>query len=63
MKFQQRQSVVKVKGYKWPGIIVSAFTTTSGQERYVVECTVPEVAGALHIYSPEQIAAQRMADD
>ena len=63
MKFQQGQSVVKVKGYKWPGIIVSAFTTTSGQERYVVECTVPEVAGALHIYSPEQIALAQSTED
>ncbi|MBG6211362.1 hypothetical protein IWQ49_006047 [Labrenzia sp. EL_126] len=47
--------VQKIKGYKWPGIIVSAFHTTSGQLRYVVECTVPEVEGALHIYAPEQI--------
>ena len=47
--------VQKVKGYKWPGIIVAAFQTLSGQTRYVVECTVPEVAGALHIYAPDQI--------
>ena len=63
MRFQQWQSVVKVKGYKWPGIIVSVFTTTSGQERYVVECTVPGVEGALHIYSPEQIAAAQSTED
>jgi hypothetical protein len=48
--------VQKVKGYRWPGVIVAVFTTTTGQTRYVVECTVPEVAGALHIYAPEQIA-------
>lgn len=47
--------VIKVTGYKWPGVIVSSFSTLEGRPRYVVECTVPEVAGALHIYAPEQI--------
>ena len=47
--------VQKIKGYRWPGVIVAAFETIEGKRRYVVECTVPEVAGALHIYSPEQI--------
>ncbi len=47
--------VQKIKGYKWPGIVVSVFSTLSGDIRVVVECTVPEVAGALHIYSLEQI--------
>lgn len=47
--------VQKTKGYRWPGVVVAAFETTAGKLRYVVECTVPEVAGALHIYSPEQI--------
>ena len=48
--------VEKVKGYRWPGVVVAVFETTGGKLRYVVECTVPEVEGALHIYSPEQIA-------
>lgn len=47
--------VHKTKGYKWPGIIVADFTNLAGQRRIVVECTVPEVAGALHIYIPEQL--------
>lgn len=47
--------VEKIKGYKWPGVVVSVFSTMSGSLRLVVECTVPEVAGALHIYSPEQL--------
>ncbi len=47
--------VEKVKGYKWPGVVVSLFRTTAGAERVVVECTVPEVAGALHIYNLDQI--------
>lgn len=44
--------VRKVKGYEWPGIVVSVFETLDGKVRYVVECTVPEVRGALHIYAP-----------
>jgi len=49
--------VQKATGYKWPGVVVSVFDTLSGKTRVVVECTVPEVAGALHIYSPEQLIA------
>lgn len=48
--------VEKVKGYRWPGEVVAVFQTTKAEWRYVVECTVPEVAGALHIYNGEQIA-------
>lgn len=47
--------VRKRRGYSWPGIIVADFLTIEGKRRLVVECTVPEVKGALHIYSPEQI--------
>ena len=47
--------VQKTKGYQWPGTIVADFTNLKGQRRLVVECTVPEVAGALHIYNPEQL--------
>jgi hypothetical protein len=50
-----RRHVEKVRGYKWPGVIVAEFRTLAGERRLVVECTVPDVAGALHIYSPEQI--------
>ena len=51
--------VRKVKGYRWPGVVVAKFETLSGKLRYVVECTVPEVAGALHIYSPEQLEIEQ----
>lgn len=47
--------VKKKSGYPWPGIIVADFRTLSNERRLVVECTVPEVRGALHIYSPEQL--------
>jgi hypothetical protein len=48
--------VHKTKGYLWPGIIVAEFKTLDGALRYVVECTAPEVAGALHIYNADQLA-------
>jgi len=52
---QVGDEVEKIKGYKWPGVIVARFVTLKGDLRFVVECTVPEVAGALHIYSQDQI--------
>jgi hypothetical protein len=42
--------VEKANGYKWPGI-----QTPAGETRVVVECTVPEVAGALHIFASDQL--------
>lgn len=48
--------VQKIRGYRWPGIVVAVFDTLAGERRIVVECTVPDVAGALHIYNPEQVA-------
>lgn len=53
--FKPGDYVEKAIGYKWPGVIVASFSTTKGEHRLVVECTVPEVAGALHIYSPGQL--------
>jgi len=47
--------VEKIKGYQWPGEIVAVFRTKAGLTRMVVECTHPVVAGALHIYAPEQL--------
>jgi hypothetical protein len=47
--------VEKVSGYKWPGVVVSVFDTLAGERRVVVECTVPEIAGALHIYNEKQL--------
>lgn len=53
--FRVGDRVRKVKGYEWPGVVVSCFETLDGKPRYVVECTVPEVRGALHIYNGEQL--------
>lgn len=55
MVFEVGDRVEKPCGYKWPGVVVAVFETTTGVRRYVVECTVPEVAGALHIYAPNQL--------
>lgn len=52
---QLGDNVRKKSGYSWPGTIVADFTNLKGQRRLVVECTVPEVAGALHIYNPDQL--------
>jgi len=51
--------VFKMKGYKFPGVVVSKFKTLNGRTRYVVECTVPECAGMLHIYSMNDIARSK----
>lgn len=53
--FQVGDKVQKSKGYLWPGVVVAVFDTLSGARRVVVECTAKEVAGALHIYSEEQL--------
>jgi hypothetical protein len=55
VRFQIGDEVEKISGYKWPGEVVAVFLTIDGKERVVVECTVEEVRGALHIYSPEQL--------
>jgi hypothetical protein len=54
-QFNPGDHVVKVSGYRYPGIVVAAFQNMAGQWRYVVECTVPEVAGMLHIYNGGQL--------
>jgi hypothetical protein len=36
-------------------IVVSVFDTLSGESSVVVECTVAEIAGALHIYNEKQL--------
>ena len=47
--------VQKATGYQWPGEVVSVFKTLAGETRIVVECTCPEVTGALHIFAPSQL--------
>lgn len=53
------EKVENIKGYKWPGVVVAIFKTTSGEWRVVVECTSKAVKGALHIYNLDQIRYRR----
>lgn len=49
--------VTKVLGYSFPGTVVAAFHTLSGQERFVVEATGEQYAGMLHIFNGDQLRA------
>ena len=60
--FAQGDRVRKVKGYKFPGVVVAAFTTLEGNWRYVVQCTAEDTAGILHIYNAGQLEAAGEAD-
>jgi hypothetical protein len=60
--FARGDRVRKVKGYKFPGVVVAAFTTLEGHWRYVVQCTAEDTAGILHIYNGEQLKAAGEAD-
>ena len=51
-KFEIGDMVYKPKGYKFPGIVVSNFITTSGEKRIVAEL---EGNGMLHIFSESQL--------
>ena len=51
-KFKVGDKVYKPKGYKFPGIVVSVFTNTSGDIRIVAEM---EDNGMLHIFSETQL--------
>jgi hypothetical protein len=55
-EFKIGDKVEKVSGYRWPGVVVAVFDTLAGERRVVVECTVPEVGGALHIYNEKQLS-------
>lgn len=47
--------VEKLRGYKFPGVIVADFKNYKGERRIVVECRHPDILGCLHIYNPEQV--------
>ena len=52
MKFKVGDKVFKPKGYKFPGIVVAVFQTTSGDTRIVAELIDN---GMLHIFSESQL--------
>lgn len=51
-KFKVGDHVYKPKGYKFPGIVVSVFKTTTGEIRIVAEL---KDNGMLHIFSESQL--------
>lgn len=60
--FRIGDEVTKIDGYRWPGVVRSVFTNEAGADRVVVECTVPEVKGALHIFAADQIKLVKEPD-
>lgn len=54
-KFELYSYVHKKTGYKYPGMVVSVFTTRGNELRYVVEAIHPDYEGMLHIFSEEQL--------
>ncbi len=55
VSFQVGDRVQKAKGFKFPGVVRSVFTTNAGAVRCVVEADHWDFAGMLHIYNPEQL--------
>ncbi len=51
-KFKVGDKVYKPKGYKFPGIVVAIFKTTSGETRIVAEM---RDNGMLHIFNESQL--------
>lgn len=47
--------VRKLKGYRYPGIIVSVFKNLAGETRFVVESSIPGAEGWLHIFNGDQL--------
>ena len=62
-KFKKGDRTIKKAGYRFPGVIVSRFCTTSGKPRYVVECTASGARGCLHIFSGDQLELDLEAMD
>ena len=54
-RFPLGTRVRKASGPEWRGVVVGYYSSTYTPEGLVIECTVPEVQGALHIYNPEQL--------
>jgi len=49
-KFQIGQQVQKIKGYKFPGVVIGVCKKTDGRVLYCVECTAEGAAGMCHIF-------------
>jgi hypothetical protein len=51
IKFRIGDKVQKIKGYKYPGIVICVFRTRDRKARYVVEADHPDFRGMFHIFS------------
>ncbi|NNU66553.1 hypothetical protein G9X67_14855 [Rhizobium sp. WYCCWR 11152] len=56
-RLQIGSPVRKVRGYGFPGEIVSIFATKTGNIRFVVEATGQDYGGMLHIFNGDQLAS------
>lgn len=55
MKFKLGDRVHKIKGYSYHGVVVAAFQTTGGNDRYVVESISLGSLGMLFIFNDGQL--------
>lgn len=55
MKFNHNDEVRKTNGYAYFGVVVAAFQTTAGADRYVVESTSEGSLGVLFIFNDGQL--------
>jgi hypothetical protein len=55
MTYKVGNKVRKVKGYSYFGIVVAAFQTLKGEDRYVVESTSLGSKGILFIFNDGQL--------
>lgn len=56
-------TVRKVQGYAFPGIVVACFAKLNGGVRYVVESTSPDTQGLLHVFNENQLEKVGENDD
>lgn len=54
-KFNVGDAVQKIKGYKFPGIVIGIATKLDGRILYLVECTADGAAGVCHIFSEKDL--------
>ena len=54
-EFKPGDMVQKREGFRFPGVVVSAFMTLDGERRYVVEASNRDFRGCLHICAGKQL--------
>lgn len=55
MKFSIGELVHKIKGYKFPGVIIGTAIKLNGRALYLVECTAEGAEGVCHIFGENDI--------